>query len=95
LEILYEQETSFVSVFSFVLHDSQLVFNETQFRSILSTLWKLNVQFYNPKSSEWEPIIEDFGFNFDLSLNSTSTPHKYLILELNPDEKCLNINIAS
>jgi len=53
------------------------------------------VQFYNPKSSEWEPIIEDFGFNFDLSLNSTSTPHKYLILELNPDEKCLNINIAS
>ncbi|EGR27232.1 PH domain protein [Ichthyophthirius multifiliis] len=83
-----------VPVFELFIDNSQFVKNNILTKSILSTIIRFQVNFYNPVTGKWEPIIEHTGLDLDLSLNNFANPHKYCILELNPTCESININLC-
>jgi len=58
----------------------------------LSTKSFLNCAFFNPLPSRWEPIIEKFGFEFELLSNEN--PKQTLIFSMDENFEILNINLS-
>jgi len=58
----------------------------------LSTKSFLNCSFFNPLPSRWEPIIEKFGFEFELLSNEN--PKQSLIFSMDENFEILNINLS-
>lgn len=82
-------------MFDSTLYESQIIFHQTKFKSILSMVVSLSSTFFNPLIAVWEPIVERCTFALDMSINEISNPKKYVILEMNSPQEILNINLST
>jgi len=83
-----------VPVLEVAIEDSQIVYNKSNVKSIISAITKFNVQFYNPSTSRWEPVVEHSAIDFDGSFNNFANPRKCFLLELNPQYEELAVNLS-
>ncbi|KAL4492372.1 hypothetical protein ABPG72_005507 [Tetrahymena utriculariae] len=92
--IINDGEGSSVPVLELTLNETQMVYNISKVKSIMSAILKFSLGFYNPSTSKWEAIIERAALDFDISFNKYSNPRKQIIIELNPEYEEININIS-
>lgn len=55
----------------------------------------LKAKYFNPRVGEWEPIIEEIGFNIDFINNAIGTIKQHIVLEINENYELLNINFST
>jgi hypothetical protein len=60
--------------------------------SIISCLATLQISYFHPKTSKWEPILEKASFGIDLS--NTNKNKKYFLLELLPFTETLDFTVS-
>lgn len=72
--VINDAGEAYVPVFDLTLSETQLQFQQTNSKSIFSTVLKISSTFYNPKIAIWEPIIEGCMFSLDVSLNPHGDP---------------------
>lgn len=61
-------------VINFVAQESCLMYSSDAYKSLYMLVLTFKLDFFNPRSASWEPIIENFRISFDY-LQINNNPH--------------------
>lgn len=67
IQIINDCDNNFMPVISFAIQGSALLFESGPIKQNHLSLQNitLKMDFFNPRSSEWEPVLESFGVSMD------------------------------
>lgn len=86
-------------VINFIIQESNLLYHANVIKSELTDAITLKLDFFNPRSASWEPIIETFKLelNYAVINNPVTGPETKIILTSTPVEelKELKINFST
>lgn len=64
----------FTPVLDFNILNTEMIMNNNALQSKISVIPLIfKAKYYNPRAGEWEPIIEEVGFNIDIINNTIGT----------------------
>jgi len=91
--IINDAEGSLVPVLEFTMFEFLITMIKLPNKIKLSGRVVLNCSYFNPLPSKWEPFIERYGFNFDLTTQQES-PKMSVVLSTSEGFDELNINVS-
>lgn len=66
VRIVNDCDNNFMPVINFILQESTILFRADAIKSHFSQQdITIKMDFFNPRSSDWEPVIESFRLSFD------------------------------
>lgn len=65
IRVVNDCNNNFMPVINLIIQESNLMYNADPITSHLTDVLTLKLDFFNPRSASWEPIIEAFSLSLD------------------------------
>ncbi|EGR30928.1 PH domain protein [Ichthyophthirius multifiliis] len=93
--IINDINNAFVPVLDFNIFEMAVLFTQNNVQIKVSTIIQFSAEYYNPKVSLWEPIIEKVGFNIDYLQSEFNNPRQLITVELNQNYEIFNLTFST
>lgn len=98
MRIINDCDNNFMPVMNFIMQESKILLHQDPIKTHLSQNVTLKLDFFNPRSSNWEPVLETFQISLDLlNLTTEFGPQTKIMVTSSEidDFKELKINIST
>lgn len=85
----------FSPVLEFTLSQVDTKITQNNIQLNVSTDISLCSNYFNPRNSAWEPVIEEVSFQVLYNFSEFSQRKQIVAVELNDNQECFNINVST
>lgn len=98
IRMINDCDNNFMPVINFVMQESKILFVQDPIKGHLSQSVTIKLDFFNPRSSTWEPVMETFQLAIDLLTLNTEFGAQTKIMVTNSeieDFKEMKFNVST